>query len=138
MARRSKKSLLPALGLLAAFVAVTSPAAAAGPVAHPFNESFVDVNPCTGELHGVTVTGTFYEFERANGISYRIDRVVSTSSGFSGGGTEVGIHERIFRITDRLTNAVGDMISVNDLFVVDASGRVHVDSLGDLTCRLHA
>ena len=135
MARRSKQGLLLALGLLAAVGAFASPAAAIGPTGVPFSESFVDVNPCTGELHTVTVTGTFYEFERASGIAYRIDRVITTSSGFSGTGTEVGIHDRIFRITDRLTNAEGAMISVNDLLVVDPSGRVHVESLGDLTCR---
>ena len=134
MARRSKQTLLPALGLLAAFAAVTSPVVAAGPAILPIDESFVDTNPCTGELHTVFVTGTFYEFDRAIGIGYRIDRVVTTSSGFTGGGTEIGIHDRIFKVTDHLTNGDGDILLANAVLVVDASGRVPVDSF-DLTCR---
>jgi hypothetical protein len=133
MARRFRSWLIPALGLLAAF-AVSTPAAGAGPVIQPIEESFVDINPCTGEQHTVFVTGTFFEFDRANGIGYRIDRVVTTSSGFTGGGTEVGIHDRIFKVTDRLANAEGDILLANAVLVVDPSGTVHVESF-DLTCR---
>lgn len=134
MARRSKWSSMLALGLVAVLGAAASPATAAPPESHPFSESFVDVNPCTGDLHTVTVTGTFYEFERADGIAYRIDRIVSTSSGFSGGGTEVGIHDRIFRVTDLLTNADGDIILANGIVLIDASGNVRMNTI-ELTCR---
>ena len=134
MVSRSKRSLLPALGLLVAAAAFASPAAAASPVISPFDESFVDVNPCTGALHTVHVTGTFYEFDRANGVAYRIDRVVTTSSGFSGGGNEVGIGDRIFKVSDLLMNADGDILLANGIVTFDRSGNLRMNTI-ELTCR---
>jgi hypothetical protein len=121
------------LSLAANLFAVAGHVAAAGPVAVPLSESFVDLNPCTGEPHTITVTGTLYILDRGNGFDYRIDRVVTTSSGFSGGGNEVGIHDRIFKVEDILANAEGDIILANARVISDPAGTVHVDTV-ELTC----
>ena len=129
---------LPRLLILASAAALTVfvPSAVAGPPdAFPFTDSFVDVNPCTGDLHTVTVTGTFYVFERGQGISHNFDHTVTTSSGFAGAGIEVSIdHDRIFHIRDVLSNPVtGQKILAHLLVVHDASGTVRVESF-ELTC----
>jgi hypothetical protein len=75
---------LPRLLILASAAALTVfvPSAVADPPdAFPFTDSFVDVNPCTGDLRTVRVTGTFYVFERGQGISHNFDHTVTTSSG---------------------------------------------------------
>ena len=132
-ALRVRRSIL-GLGLTAILLAAPLPAAAAAPLVFPFSETFVDINPCTGEPHTIMVTGTFYEFDRANGIAYRIDRLVATSSGLSGSGNEVGIGDRIFKLVDILTSANGDTMRVNATIIRDPAGTVHVESI-DLTCR---
>jgi hypothetical protein len=129
---------LPRLLILAsaAVLTVFVPTAVADPPdTFPLNFSFVDVNPCTGELHTVTVTGTFYVFERGQGISHNFDHTITTSSGFAGAGIEVSIdHDRIFHIRDVLSNPVtGQKILAHLLVVHDGSGTVRVESF-TLTC----
>jgi hypothetical protein len=103
------------------------------PMAFPFQESFVDVNPCTGVEH--TVTGTFYVYERGvHGLGHRLDRTITTSSGFSGHGTEISVdHDRIFLIHDVLTNDAGEHILAQVVFVLDAQGTPRVERF-DLSC----
>jgi len=125
--------MLTGLWLCLAFLAATAPAAAAGPAAYPFSETFVDINPCTGEPHTVTFSGTFFEFDRGNGIEYRIDKVVTTSSGFVGGGTEITT-AGVFKVADVLVNADGERMLAIITVVVDPSGTVRVERLG-LVCR---
>ena len=122
----------PWLLILASAAALTmfvTTAAADPPEAFPVTDSFVDVNPCTGELHTVTVTGTFYVFERGQGISHNFDHTVTTSSGFAGAGIEVSIdHDRIFTIRDVLTNPdTGQKILAHLVLVHDASGTLRVE-----------
>jgi hypothetical protein len=134
MSRRHLARLLILASAAALTVFVTS-AVADPPDAFPITDSFVDVNPCTGDLHTVTVTGTFYVFERGQGISHNFDHTVTTSSGFAGAGIEVSIdHDRIFHIRDVLSNPVtGQKILAHLLVVHDASGTVRVESF-ELTC----
>jgi hypothetical protein len=127
-----------ALPTLAAILALgLFPAAAAGeaPVAFPFEQTFVDVNPCTGLDHTITVTGTFFVYERGvNGISHRLDRTITTSSGFTGHGEEISIdHDRIFLIHDILTNSAGEHILADLVFVQDPQGTPRVERF-DLRC----
>jgi hypothetical protein len=129
---------LPRLLIVAAVAALTVfvPSAVADPPdAFSVTDSFVDVNPCTGELHTVTVTGTIYVFERGQGISHNFDHTVTTSSGFAGAGIEVSIdHDRIFHVRDVLSNPVtGQKILAHLLVVHDASGTVRVERF-TLTC----
>ena len=126
------------LPMVAAILALTLfPAVAAGdpPLAFPFEETFVAENPCTGLDDTVTVTGTFYVYERGvHGLSHRLDRTVTTSSGFSGHGTEISIdHDRIFIVHDVLTNGAGEHQLADLVFVQDAEGTVRVERF-TITC----
>jgi hypothetical protein len=69
-----------------------------------FTDTFVDVNPCTGSLHTVTIDVTQYI---VNGNLDRATHVVTTSSGFAGRGeeTEVLPGDNIFSTNDILFNA---------------------------------
>jgi len=53
----------------------------------PFEETFEDVNPCTGLLQTGTLVVTFYVHSQNGRIVARGDRTLSTSSGFVGTGT---------------------------------------------------
>jgi hypothetical protein len=131
----SMRFALPALVAILALGLFPAAGAAEPPMAFPFQESFVDVNPCTGVEHTVTVTGTFYVYERGvHGLSHRLDRTITTSSGFSGQGTEIsGDHDRIFLIHDVLTNDAGEHILAQVVFVLDAQGTPRVDRF-DVSC----
>jgi hypothetical protein len=113
------------------------PAAAAGesPTAFPFQETFVGVNCCTGLDETVTVTGTFFVYERGvHGLSHRLDRTITTSSGFTGHGTEISVdHDRIFLIHDVLTNDAGQHMFAQFVMVQDAQGTVRVERF-ELRC----
>ena len=121
--------------LLASVVAVAlatgAPAAADRPVEQPLHEVFVDVNPCTGLDHTITVEGTFFRHIHGDQSLYRLERTVTTSSGFSGRGVEIGIqHDRIFVLNDVLTNdATGERMRAHAVIVEDASGGVRVFQL---------
>jgi hypothetical protein len=110
-------------------------AAADRPVEQPLHEVFVDVNPCTGLEHTVTVVGTFFRHAHGDQSLYRLERTVTTSSGFSGRGVEIGIqHDRIFVVNDVLTNdATGEQMTAHAVIVENASGGVRVFRL-ELRC----
>jgi hypothetical protein len=118
-----------ALGLTAATNAAAEP-----PAAFPFEETFVGVNPCTGADETITFAGTFFVFERGHGISHRLERTITTSSGFTGRGNEISIdHDRIFLVHDILTNGAGDHIRAQVVLVHDGSGTLRVERF-DATC----
>jgi hypothetical protein len=131
------KARFALLALAAIFGLALLPTAATAdpPAAFPFEESFDSVNPCTGLDDTTTVTGTFYVYERGvHGISHRLDRTVTTSSGFSGHGTEISIdHDSIFEVHDVLTNRAGEHILASFVFVQDAHGTPRVEH-SDLRC----
>lgn len=134
LARMARFVLPIGAGILALAV---FPGIAAGdpPLAFPFDETFVAVNACTGLDDTVTVTGTFYVYERGvHGLSHRLDRTITTSSGFSGHGTEISVdHDRIFLVHDVLTNGTGEHELADLVFVQDADGTVRVDRFS-VTC----
>ena len=66
MTVRSVVRVLPVLLALALFPAA---AAAEPPASFLFNESLVAVNPCNGLEETVTVTGTFFVYERGVAIA---------------------------------------------------------------------
>ncbi len=92
---------------LFALLAVTSAAllgavtvSAGPPTVRRFSDTFVDVNPCTGLLHTVTINVTQYV------VSPVLDRgthEITTSSGFVGRGveTEVGLNDEMSCSTTR-------------------------------------
>jgi hypothetical protein len=114
--------------VVATALAFGGTAAADRPVEQPLHEVFVDVNPCTGLEHTVTVVGTFFRHDHGGQNLYRLERTVTTSSGFSGRGVEVGVqHDRIVVVDDVLTNDVtGERIKAHLVLVEDAAGAVRV------------
>jgi hypothetical protein len=116
------------LTLVVATLALSAPAFADRPTEVPVFEVFTGVNPCTGLEHMVTVSGTIFRHFHGDQENHHFARTVTTSDGFVGRGTEVGIlHERIFVINDLLTNdTTGERISVHFVGIHDASGEFRV------------
>lgn len=121
-----------------AALAFAVPAAADPPTAIPFEFVFDDVNPCTGDIHTVTIAGTTYVHEHDGRIVARSERTITTSpTGFVGHGTDSYVlngQVEMFRLTDIATNPSGDRFRAQFVIVVDLStGTVRVVG-GELTC----
>jgi hypothetical protein len=87
----------------AAMFAGALPAVADPPPSTTFTESFVDINPCSGLLHTVTITVTVY-FPVPEHTAHA-KHLITTSSGFIGRGVEVGqFDDAHFIINDMLVN----------------------------------
>src|SRR5215218_5531572 len=107
---------------------VVAVAASAGPpTVRQFSDTFVDVNPCTGLPHTVTINVTQYF------VSAVLDRgthEITTSSGFVGRGveTEVGPDDEMFLLNDTLVNAETGQGIHAQLIVVEnpATGELQV------------
>ena len=78
-------------------------ASADPPTVRHFQDTFVDVNPCTGLLHTVTIDVTLYF---VSPVLNRGTHEITTSSGFVGRGveTEVGPNDEMFLLNDTLVN----------------------------------
>jgi hypothetical protein len=118
--------------------ALAAPAGADPPTqVGPFEDTFNDVNPCTGLIHTVTIAATFSVHSHDGRIVAHGDRTLSTSSGFVGEGTSSFVDNgqiEMFRFTDILSSDSGDRIRANGVFVGDLStGTVRVDKF-ELTC----
>jgi hypothetical protein len=72
-------------------LAFAAPAAADPPTASPFEFTFGDVNPCTGDAMTVTIFGTVFEHFHDSRTVVRLDRTITTSDGFVGRGTETQV-----------------------------------------------
>jgi len=139
---RARQPVLAALAAAATLTAVALafavPAAADPPTQIPFEFAFDDVNPCTGDIHTVTIAGTTSVRERDGRIVAHSERTITTSpTGFTGHGTDSYVlngQVEMFRLTDILTNASGARIKAQIVMVVDLStGTVRVEG-GALTC----
>jgi hypothetical protein len=124
------------LGVVALASAV--PAAADPPTAFPFEFVFDDVNPCTGDMHTVTIAGTTLVHDHDGRIVAYSQRTITTSpTGFVGHGTDSYVlngQVEMFRLADILTSPSGDRIRARSVIVVDlSSGTVRVEK-GGLTC----
>ncbi|MGH3102677.1 MAG: hypothetical protein ACRDN6_01090 [Gaiellaceae bacterium] len=124
------------LGVVALAFAVS--AAADPPTEIPFEFVFDDVNPCTGDIHTVTIAGsTFVHFHGDRIVAYSQRTITTSPTGFVGHGTDSYVlngQVEMFRLTDILTNPSGDRIRARFLIVVDLStGTVRVVK-GGLTC----
>jgi hypothetical protein len=137
--RTTIKRLVTACVLAASLLFLVAAPASADPPTQvgPFEETFEDVNPCTGLLQTGTLVVTFYVHSQNGRIVARGDRTLSTSSGFVGTGTSSYVLNgeiEMFRFTDILSNDAGDRIRARSVVVVDLStGTLRVDSF-DLTC----
>ena len=124
------------LGVVALVFAV--PAAADPPTAFPFEFVFDDVNPCTGDIHTVTIAGTTFVHDHDGRIVAHSERTITTSpTGFVGHGTDSNVLNgqiETSRLTDILTNPSGNRIRARFVIVFDLStGTVRVVT-GGLTC----
>ena len=98
------KALFALLAVTSAALVSAVTASGDPPTVRHFQDTFVDVNPCTGLLHTVTIDVTQYL------VSPVLDRgthEITTSSGFVGRGveTEVGPNDEMFLLNDTLVNA---------------------------------
>jgi hypothetical protein len=128
------------LGVLVGVAALVFavPAAADRPTTVPFEFIFNDVNPCTGGMHTVTITGTTYVHDHNSRVVATSDRTITTSpTGFVGHGTDTNVvngQVEMFRLTDILTNASGDRIRARFVLVVDLSTGTVRGAGGPPTC----
>jgi hypothetical protein len=97
------KALLTLLAITAAALVGAIPASADPPTVRHFTDTFVDVNPCTGLLHTVTIDVTAYDIVPGHGHA---TDAITTSDGFVGRGEETGIfHDNTFLANSVLFNA---------------------------------
>jgi hypothetical protein len=128
------------IGLLVAaflFGGFAGPAAAVAPVAIPFFQRFDDVNPCTGLVHTITVTGTLHVQDNDGALVMRVDRSVTTSSGYVGKGRFVHVVNQSvekFMLGDRLVSPSGSVIDAGFHLVVDLSDGSVKHLKGGVTC----
>ena len=113
---------LLAVLLGAVALSVAGPAAADPPTAFPFEFVFDDVNPCTGDIHTVTITGTtFVHFHDSRIVAYSERTITTSPTGFVGHGRDSGVENGqvvTFRLADILTNASGDRIRARFVLVL--------------------
>jgi hypothetical protein len=111
--------------------------AASAPVTIPFEFVFDDLNPCSGEIHTVTIRGTERVHEHKGKTVTHGQRTITTSSGFTGRGTHtVVITEKMFKLTlnDMLTHPSGARIRAHAVLIFDLpSGTVRLEK-GAVSC----
>jgi hypothetical protein len=141
----SMKARQAVLGALAAAVTLTMvalvfavPAAADPPTELPFEFVFDDVNPCTGDIHTVTIAGSTFVHLHGERENSHSERTITTSpTGFVGHGTDTFVANGqvlMLRLADILTNPSGERIRARFVLVIDLStGTVRVEK-GELTC----
>ena len=119
--------------LLAAMLVLSGAGSAMAerPFTIPVEETFVDIDPCTGLEFEVTLAATFYVHEHEGVIAARGVRTITTSSGYAGTGTSSFVLNEsveMFRLSDVLANDSGDRIRASVVFVDHfRSGSVRID-----------
>ncbi len=131
-------ALAAAVTLAVVALAFAVPSAADAPTEIPFEFVFDDVNPCTGDIHTVTIAGTTSVHNHDGRIVAYSERTITTSpTGFVGHGTDTFVlnsQVEMFRLADIATNPSGDRFRARFVIVVDlSSGTVRVVT-GELTC----
>lgn len=123
--------------LTMAVLALAPPAAADPPTEMSFEFSFQDVNPCTGLIFTVTITGTNFEHSHDGRIVVITRRTITTDDGFVGHGVVSfvanGQIERVSQ-TDILANSAGDHIRARFVFVLDLSTDTVRVEKGEVIC----
>jgi hypothetical protein len=131
-------ALAAAVTLTVVALAFAVPAAADPATEIPFEFVFDDVNPCTGDIHTVTIEGTTSVHQHDGRIVAYSDRTITTSpTGFVGHGTDTEVDNGqvfVFKLADIATNPSGDRFRAQFVIVVDLStGTTRVER-GELTC----
>lgn len=135
---RKNHMLAGALLVVSLSLANAPPATADPPVQDIFEETFDDVNPCTGLTHTVTIGFVFHQHNHGERFVEHGETTITTApTGFVGRGTTTLVENGqvlVFRETDILSNDAGDRIRARLLFVMDAAtGTVKVEEF-ELTC----
>jgi hypothetical protein len=130
--------LAAAITLVALALVLAVPAAADPPTEISWSFTFDDVNPCTGDIHTVTIDGTTFVHDHDGRAVEQTERTITTSpTGFVGHGTDTYVlnsQVEMFRTADILTNSAGERIRARGVMVVDLStGTVNVFN-GELAC----
>jgi hypothetical protein len=131
-------ALATAVTLTVVALAFAVPAAADPPTEIPFEFVFGDVNPCTGDMHTVTIAGTTSVHNHDGRIVAYSDRTITTSpTGFVGHGTDTYVlnsEVEMFRLADIATSPSGDRFMARFVLVIDVStGTVRAENF-ELTC----
>jgi hypothetical protein len=111
--------------------------AASAPVLVPFHIVFEDLNPCSGEIHTVTISGTERVLQRDGRVVVHGQRTVTTSSGFTGRGTHSFVANgniEKFTLTDILRHPSGAQIRAHLAFVFDLRTLTVRVQQGAVTC----
>jgi hypothetical protein len=132
-----KRVLISALLAASLVLSLAAPAAADPRTEISEEDTFFDLNPCTGNVHQVTLSVTFLVHFHEGATVARGVRTLTTSSGFVGRGTSSFVENgnvEVFRFTDLLADGSGNRIRAKGVFVLDlSSGTVRVDAF-ELTC----
>jgi hypothetical protein len=131
------RMLLTALFVLAFSAAATVQVAADAPLALPFFQQFDDLNPCSGQTHTITVSGTAYVNDENGALIVHVDRSIATNSGFEGRGTSTLVDNgqvSKFSLRDTLTNVSGERIRAGFILVIDLSTGEAKAFHGAVTC----
>lgn len=125
--------LVGAVALVFAVPAVADP-----PTGMPFEFVFDDVNPCTGDIHTVTIAGTAQVHDHDGRVVATSERTITTSpTGFVGRGRDTYVlnsQVESFRLTDILTSPSGDRIRAHVVVRLDLSTGVLKISGNPPTC----
>jgi hypothetical protein len=131
-------SLAAAVTLMVLALAFVAPAAADAPTEITFEVVFDDVNPCTGDVHTVTIAGTTTVHDHDGRIVAYSKRTITTSpTGFVGRGTDTSVlNDRVemFRQTDILRSPSGDRMRAVFVIVFDLSTGTARVVTGGLAC----
>ncbi len=133
-----RRTLISSLLAASLVLAVAAPASG-GPRVSITDDpmTFIDVDPCTGLEHEVTISVTFLVHFHDGVTVARGVRTLATSSGYVGRGTSSFVangNVEVFRFSDRLADGSGNRIRASGVFVLDlSSGTVRVDKF-TLTC----
>lgn len=141
MLKKSQRRTKVIVGLLsvAAPVMIVAPVAAADPP-EQFSvvDTFVDVNPCTGLDHTVTIANTISEHSHGGRVVVHERRTITTEpTGFVGHGTASFVDNgqiAKYTSTDILSNSAGARIRARNVFVVDLSTETIRVGRSELTC----
>jgi hypothetical protein len=112
--------LVLVLALAGSALAAAMTAAADPPTVRHVQDVFVDVNPCTGLEHTVTVDVAIYDHgQSAHGVA-----TITTSSGFVGRGEETSVFDSAtFVLNHMLVNsATGERIRAQLVFIGQEEG----------------
>lgn len=137
-----RQAVFGALAAVAALtvvaLALAVPAAADPPTEIPFEFVFDDVNPCTGDMHTVTIAGTTSVHTHDGRIVAHSERTITTSpTGFVGRGTDTYVLDgrvEMFSQADILTSPSGDRIRAVFVIVLDLSTGTVRAVTGGLAC----